>query len=204
MLRGNKSDARLAFLSLDSGFCGSLPWCYSKKLHSEKWVIREGFYLSSHLSKGRCVNALRVGDEDGGNGTLLFVVFCKSCRGFLSNRSLPRGSVKRGRAFIQYQELRLCQVTLSDWGGSSVCFPPLLLCFLESLILCLVSTSPAEACLFLEVFLAATCCCSRRGFFLAFFFVSRSSVEPLLALWGHENRETWSESIKRINRTTWC
>lgn len=40
MPRGNtpwlKCDAGLAFLSLKSSFCGSQPWCYSKKHHSAK------------------------------------------------------------------------------------------------------------------------------------------------------------------------
>lgn len=102
-----------------------------------------------------------------------------------------------------------CQVTLSDRGGGSVCFPPLfLLCFLDSLVLCLqdsllVFGNAAEARLSLEASLAAECCCCcwGTGFFLAF-FLSWFSVELLVVLQGHKNKETWSESQKRIEKRT--
>lgn len=85
-----------------------------------------------------------------------------------------------------------------------MCFPLLLLCFLESLVLCLqdsllVFGNPVEARLSLEASLAVGCCCWGTGVFLAF-FISSLSVELLMVLQGHGDKETRWESEKGRER----
>lgn len=145
------------------------------------------------MSKGLCVNVFLVGSEE----TLLFLVFCKNCKGFLFKLLLDAQSEEQPPSF--YMEKCACvRVTLSDGGSGSVCLPLLLLCFLESFVFCLqdsllVFGNPVEARLSLEASLAVGCCCWGTGAFLGF-FISCSSVELLMVLQGHGNKETWSES----------
>lgn len=153
-------------------------------------VSTEGFYLSSALSRGLCVNAFPVGSVE----TLLFVAFCKNKKkkGFIFQLG------EKSSRLNSIWEMCWGRVTLSGGGSGSVCFPLLLLCFLESLDLCLqdsllVFGNPAEARLSLEAPLAVGCCCWGTGVFLAF-FISRFSVELLVVLQGHGNKGTWSES----------
>ena len=189
-------------LSLKSSFCGSRPWCCSKKHHSAKqkrsaervFTCRPAWAKAAVSALYRWVKRAEVTERcplwsSARGAEVLFRTVC-----YLEAQSTEEQSFK----------MQSHKVTLSDWGRGPVGFPPLLLCFLESLTLCLQAVllvcGSAEAHLSPEAFLAVKCCCSRRGFFLAFF--SPSSVAPLLVLrpWQSRNVTRVNQKDKQKNR----